>query len=335
MDFWEPGIALAGLLVQLAAGSVLFTLWGRTLFLKPVLNPRSVCTWVCRPCLLLGRRVWSALVFPGYLGLLGEQDCLSLQTAVGICRSAFPMASRADLFKRAWKKQLVLTDFSCLQLLWKPHFPYLMVTDAASDLKLARTCSCKEPPGAVSAALHQLAGTPAHCMSVWCTPAVVCPAQPLRACPCCCLFSQYQNYKGSSCSSECIHAAVLSARRICGRVAEGAWMSDGTEVNAAEAVGGRRRLGAGSPTIVMRSLQWCIQAQRAVRSFHSPSHWNSDCFCLGHAFVSVISGVVPWCQCFSEAHLDFPSKCAAAPMAQHILLSSLLGTHRNSEWFEL
>lgn len=149
------------------------------------------------------------------------------------------------------------------------------------------------------------------------------------------LFSQYQNYKGSSCSSECIHAAVLSARSICGRVAEGAWMSDGTEVNAAEAVGGRRRLGAGSPTIVMRSLQWCIQAQRAVRSFHSPSHWNSDCFCLGHAFVSVISGVVPWCQCFSEAHLDFPSKCAAAPMAQHILLSSLLGTHRNAEWFEL
>lgn len=31
-------------------------------------------------------------------------------------------------------------------------------------------------------------------------------------------------------------------------------MSDGTEVNAAEAVGGRRRLEAGLPTIVMHSL---------------------------------------------------------------------------------
>lgn len=175
---------------------------------------------------------------------------------------------------------------------WKPHCPCLMVTNAASRsnisknfLLLLQTASGGCFSGFASVSLNT--GTLYVCV-MWTCDSPPCTAFQSLLSPLLLLFSQYQNHKSHDCNSECICAAGLSARNICGRVAEGAWMNDWTEVNATKAVGGKRRLEIGSPTTLICSLQWCTQVRRGWRGLYSPNPLNSIRFCLRHIFVSVL-----------------------------------------------
>lgn len=56
----------------------------------------------------------------------GTSNAMTVMGGVGGARAASSMASKSELFK------IKLFNFSCLQLLCKPHLLCLMVTDAAS-----------------------------------------------------------------------------------------------------------------------------------------------------------------------------------------------------------
>ena len=250
--------------------------------------------------------VWFVPLFL-YGGSAGEAGVLP---ALGL---RWVVAVKAELFR------FELSNFSCLQLLWKPHFPCLMVTDAASGPKMSNyvllqigRAGCLGGFTCVSlntGTLHvcvcdaNLRGSILYSLSE--------PTLPVLL-----FFSRHQNHKSCYCNSERMCAAGLSARNIRGWVAEGAWMNDWTEVNATKAVGGKRRLEIGSPTTLICSLQWCIQARRGWRGLYSPSHLNSMWFCLRHIFVSTLSlgmGKMPWLPVFLRAHFNFLNKSAAAP----------------------
>lgn len=175
---------------------------------------------------------------------------------------------------------------------WKPHCPCLMVTNAASRFKISsylllllQTASGGCFSGFASVSLNT--GT-LHVCVMWSCDSPSCTAFQSLLSPLLLVFSQYQNHKSHDCNSECICAAGVSARNVCGRVAGGAWMNDWTEVNATKAVGGKSRLEIGSPTTLICSLQWCMQVRRGWRGLYSPNPLNSMWFCLGRIFVSVL-----------------------------------------------